>query len=186
MKSKLLYLIFSTIISFSFANTIYSQPPFNETCWDETPAYDVDCDVYDAYSYVTAGVGPFIIIPNIGFGYRERHANLGWDSALSFSTIGYMHQLSAHVVGHYYLSPSRQNSPYIGLGLMGSCVFGNHKMENWGTLSLDFVFGKEFVRTDDSRHFLEMHVGMPTLWIESKHPTSIYFPLMYIKYGFSF
>ena len=199
MKNKLLYLIFSMIASISVANAdyyqpTYNQPTFNETSWcvdcNQSPACDaaceVPCDVYDAYSYMTLGVGPFVVIPNIGLGYRERYARLGWDSAVSFSTVGYVHQLSAHVVGHYYFNRCKQNSPYVGLGLMGSGVFGNHNKQNFGTLSLDFVFGKQFQRTDDTRHFIEMHVGVPTLCMKSKRSKVTYVPLMYIKYGFSF
>jgi hypothetical protein len=151
----------------------------------EAPESEWDCGVCDSYRYVSVGMGPIILIPNVGIGYRERHSKFGWDSALSFSTIGYAHQLSAHLVGHYYLSPFQKNSAYLGLGLMGSGIFTNHK-HSAGTLSPDFVFGKVLERSNDSRHFVEMHVAVPTVWVESKHSHSMYFPLMYIKYGISF
>ncbi|HEV8051742.1 MAG TPA: hypothetical protein VGP47_04545 [Parachlamydiaceae bacterium] len=195
MKNKLLYLILSTLSSFSFANAAYCQPTFHETCWtgdtneyyNETPAYAGDCGIYDAYRYITLGTGPLVINPNVGIGYRERYARLGWDSAVSFSTIGYLHQFTGHVVGHYYFNASRQNSPYVGLGLMVGGLFGNHKKNGGGgTLSADFVFGKELERSYESRQFIEMHVGIPTLLIDSRRHHSLYFPLMYIKYGFSF
>jgi hypothetical protein len=141
--------------------------------------------VSSAYRYFSVGVGPIIFIPNVGIGYRERFSRCGWDAGLSFSTIGYAHQLCAHVVGHYYLSPSQKNSAYLGLGLMGSGVTTNHG-EGGGTLSPDFVFGKELNRQGNSKHFIEMHVAIPTLWVGKKHMGSMYFPLMYIKYAFSF
>lgn len=189
MKNQIALLIFVFTVNFSFTNPVYCQPTMNDVCRPE-PYIEItnpnfDRRMYDAYRYVSLGVGPIIFIPNVGVGYRERYSQFGWDTALSFSTIGYAHQLSAHLVGHYYLSPLRKNSAYLGLGLMGSGVFTNHK-EGGGTLSPDFVFGKELERSDDSRHFIEMHVGIPSMWIGSKHTHSMYFPLMYIKYGIAF
>lgn len=143
--------------------------------------------VYDSYRYFSVGVGPIVFIPNLGVGFRERRCQFGWDANLSFSTIGYAHQLSANIVGLYYLNPYEQSSPYVGLGLLGSGIFGNHKKwDSVGTLSPDFVFGKEFERTDCSRHFIEMHVAVPTLVMGSHHSKAMYFPLMYVKYGISF
>lgn len=189
MKNKTSLLIFIIIASFSFINSAYSQNAINYAwspeLYAETPDSKLDCGVYDAYRYVTFGVGPIIFIPNVGVGYRERYSHFGWDTALSFSTIGYAHQLSAHFVGHYYLNPLRKNSAYFGLGLMGSGIITNHR-ESGGTLSPDFVFGKELEKSGDSRHFIEMHVGVPSMWIESKNTHSLYLPLMYVKYGMAF
>lgn len=141
-------------------------------------------ETYDAYRYVSFGVGPIVIIPNVGIGYRERYSQLGWDTGLSFSTVGYAHQLSAHVAGHYYFSP-RKNSAYVGLGLLGSGICTNDG-EGGATLSPDFIFGKELKREGDSKHFIEMHVGIPSMWIDSKHVKPMYVPLMYVKYGIAF
>lgn len=189
MKNKITYLILAFITNFSFTVPAYCQVGMSDVgCPEpsiETPAPDYDCGVCDAYRYMSLGVGPIIFIPNVGIGYRQRFSQFGWDTALSFSTIGYAHQLSAHLVGHYFLSPLRKNSAYLGLGLMGSGIFTNHK-ESVGTLSPDFVFGKEFERNGDSRHFVEMHMAIPTLWMNSKHPHSMYFPLTYVKYGIAF
>ncbi|PJD95055.1 MAG: hypothetical protein CK425_09935 [Parachlamydia sp.] len=189
MKNKITYLILAFIVNFSFIQPAYCQLVMNDVCCPEhaieAPPPNLDCGVRDAYRYFSLGVGPVIFIPNVGIGYRERYSQFGWDTALSFSTIGYAHQLSAHLVGHYYLNPLRRNSAYLGLGLMGSGVFTNHK-EGGGTLSPDFVFGKELERQGDSRHFIEMHVAIPTMWMGSKHTHSMYFPLMYIKYGIAF
>lgn len=189
MKNKISLIIFVFIISFSFTKSPYCQAAMNNFCSSESyiemPNLNFDCGVYNAYRYVSLGVGPIIFIPNVGVGYRVRYSQFGWDTALSFSTIGYVHQLSAHLVGHYYLSPLRKNSAYLGLGLMGSGVLTNHK-EGGGTLSPDFIFGKELERSHDSRNFIEMHVGIPSIWIGSKRTHSMYFPLMYIKYGIAF
>lgn len=182
MKNKTIYLLLAFIVSFYFITPAHCQLVVDDI---EVPVSDLDCAVPDAYRYVSLGVGPIIFIPNVGIGYRKRYSQFGWDTALSFSTIGYAHQLSAHLVGHYYLSPLRKNSAYLGLGLMGSGVITNRK-EGGGTLSQDFVFGKELERDGDSRHFIEMHVAIPTIWTTSKHTYSMYFPLMYIKYGIAF
>lgn len=139
----------------------------------------------DGFRYATIGVGPIIFIPNIGIGYRERYGQYGLDGAFSFSTIGYAHQLSAHAVGHYYLEPEKLDSTYLGLGVMGSCILTNHGKGGF-TLSPDFVVGKELNRGSDRRQFVELHVAIPTLWMESKRTRGMYLPLMYLKYGFSF
>jgi hypothetical protein len=187
MKNKIAYLIFTFIINFAFVNSAYCQQTVSDVycveSYDEVSVFD--SGVRDAYRYFTLGTGPIVFIPNVGIGYRERYSRLGWDTALSFSTIGYAHQVTAHFVGHYYLNPLRRDSAYLGLGLMGSGLFTNHK-EGAGTLSPDFVFGKEFARQDNSRHFLEAHVAIPTVAMGSRHAHTIYFPMMYIKYGISF
>lgn len=176
MKNKLKFIIIALITQLSFATPSYAQ----NACEP-----DLECDVSDAYRYVSVGVGPIVFIPNVGIGYRARASQFGYDTALSFSTIGYAHQLSAHMVGHYYLNPLQKNSGYLGLGLMGSGVLTNDK-EGGFTLSPDFVFGKELKRKNDSRHFIEMHVAIPTIVTTSKRPRAFYLPLLYVKYGIAF
>lgn len=189
MRNKIGYLLLALIINFSFIKPAYCYAMINDDCcpghYFEASSENLNCGIRDAYRYFSIGVGPVIFIPNLGIGYRERYSQFGWDTALSFSTIGYAHQLSAHVVGHYYLNPLRKNSAYLGLGLMGSGVFTNHN-DGFGTLSPDFVFGKSLERHGDSRHFIEMHVAIPTMVLESKRTHSMYFPLMYVKYGIAF
>lgn len=188
MKNKTILLIFVFIVNLSFEKLAYCQPAINDFCcpepYIETLTPNFDSSACDAFRYVSLGVGPIIFIPNVGIGYRERYSQFGWDAAFSFSTIGYAHQLNAHGVGHYYLNPFRKNSVYLGLGLMGSGIFTNHK-GGGGTLSPDFVFGKG-LGSIESRHFIEMHVAIPSMWMNLKHTHSMYFPLMYIKYGIAF
>lgn len=193
MKNKIAFLTLMLAVNFSFLNPAHCHLITNEICDPEleietfeTSIPQVDCDIFDGYRYISLGVGPFIVIPNVGIGYRKRCFEFGWDTAVSFSTIGYAHQVSAHVVGHYYLSPLQKNSAYLGLGLMGSGIWTN-KREGGGTLSPDFVFGKELDRSCNSKHFIEMHVAIPSLWLShKKHHHCLYFPLMYIKYGIAF
>lgn len=189
MKNKITLLIIALISNIYFINTAYSQNITNDACsfeyCAETPAPLVDCGIYDGYRYMSVGVGPIIFIPNLGLGYRERYAQFGWDAALSVSTIGYIHQLNVHLVGHYYFSPMRRNSAYIGLGLMGSEIFSNKRAEG-STLSPDFIFGKELEMCGNRRQFIEMHVNVPTVCFSSKYTESMYFPMMYVKYGISF
>lgn len=180
----------SLLLSILCINTAAYCQNYTEEWYPETSATtctnsDYDYGVYDSYRYFSVGVGPIVFIPNLGVGYRERHAQLGWDSNISVSSFGYIHQLSANVVGHYYLNPHQQDSYYVGLGLLGSGIFTN-KGESFGTLSTDFVFGKEFEKTDYRGHFIEMHVGIPTFVFKGRRSGCSYFPLMYIKYGVSF
>lgn len=172
MINKFKYIKFILVMSFSI-NAAYCHEAEDE----------IFLEACDAYPYVSIGVGPIVFIPNIGIGYRKRYDQFGFDSSLSFSTIGWAHQLTGHLVGHYYLSPY-QHSTYLGLGLLGSGIIMNDGYCG-GTLSPDFVFGKELKVSDKRRHFLEMHVAVPTVLTGSK-PKGFYLPLMYIKYGISF
>ena len=187
MNNKIHFIIaFTLIFSFAYSDGL----PFNEEancqphCCMEICEDNNSSISHDEYRYVSVGVGPIIFIPNVGIGYRKRDLQVGWDTGLSISSIGYLHQLSAYLVGHYYLNPSK-SSPYLGLGLIGSGVFTNHK-DKCGTLSPDFVFGKHLKNDDNNHHFIEMHVAIPTVWIGSKRPDVFYLPLMYVKYGISF
>lgn len=185
MKNKITYIILALIVNFAYISTAYCQPLVNDGYWSLESYTEIPTsDTSKGYRYVSLGVGPIIFIPNIGIGYRKRYSQFGWDTALSFSTIGYAHQLSGHFVGHYYLSPLDSTPTYLGLGVIGSGVITNQK-KGGVTLSPDFVFGKEFIQSDDSRHFVEMHVAVPSLWM-NKRIGGMYFPLMYIKYGISF
>lgn len=156
-------------------NMIYIQAPFQE-CEEYS---EEACN--DGYRYFTVGTGPIVLIPNFGIGYRERiSSQYGWDTSLSFSSIGYAHQLSANLVGHYYFTPST----YVGAGLLASGIVSNHG-DSFATISPDFVIGTEFAKECGSKQFLEMHVAEPTLWM-GKHSRVSYVPLVYVKYGFSF
>lgn len=188
MKNKITILIITFLTSLSFMQAANCQEVTEEIfCLEslnEARVQEFSECKSDSYRYVSIGVGPILFIPNFGIGYRERYASLGYDTGFSFSTVGYAHQLSAHFVGHYYLH-EQQNSAYLGLGLMGSGIVPNRGRSGL-TLSPDFIFGKEFKKNSESRHFIEMHVAVPTLWVNSKGPRGMYFPLMYIKYGTSF
>jgi len=149
----------------------------------------IQCDEYYpettdySFGYATVGVGPIFFIPNVGIGYRQRHAQYGWDTGLSFSTVGYVHQLSAHFAGHYYLDPCEAESTYLGLGLLGSFITTNHNLWSGVTLSPDFIIGREL----KNHHFIEMHVAAPTVSFGShRGAQGFYLPMMYIKYGFAF
>lgn len=189
MRNKIAFLILALIVNFSPITKAYSDPLMDEVCFDKDSIDNFDSNDYlgtkDSCRYFSLGVGPVIFIPNVGVGYRERFSQFGYDTALSFSTIGYVHQLSAHLVGHYYLDSSGIYEPYLGFGLIGSGVFTNHK-EGGFTLSPDFVFGKGIETESKNRHFIEMHIAVPTMWIDFRHANSSYFPLMYIKYGIAF
>lgn len=178
MKNKLILTVLILIFNFSLVHA----SPCNNTDATDTP---VPCAITDSYRYFTVGVGPFVVIPNIGLGYRERSNQFGWDTGLSFSTIGVAHQFSGQLIGHYYLQPQEQSSNYIGAGVLGGCLITNRGRMG-GTVSPDFVFGKELERKGACRHFIEMHVAMPSLWIHKNRTEGTYIPLVYIKYGTSF
>lgn len=193
MNSQIKQVILTIVASLSFASLAHAHTHpvhvAHEGCcaevYSETPAIDYNGAIYDSYGYVSVGLGPVFFAPNLGIGYRERHANLGWDTSLSVSTIGYAHALNGSLVGHLYFSPVRQNSGYVGLGVMTSAISTN-RGDVAGTVSTDLVFGKELSWDGCGRHFVEMHVGVPTLLIERAHSRNLYLPLVYVKYGTSF
>ncbi len=123
MKNKFTYLFIALLVNCFSLNTAYCQSimtdcdypmPNRDEYSDESAPVD-NIDTYHAYRYGTVGVGPVIFIPNIGLGYRERFGQYGWDTAVSFSTIGYAHQLTAHLAGHYYFNSHLKNPFYLGL-----------------------------------------------------------------------
>ncbi|MBA3239443.1 MAG: hypothetical protein H0T62_14025 [Parachlamydiaceae bacterium] len=188
MKIRFTHFALAFLLNLSFVGNAYSNPLAEiHSCMDDAEeVLELDyTGIYDAYRYVSVGVGPLIFTPNIGIGYRVRNSQYGWDTSLSFSTIGYAHQLSGHVVGHYYLDPHLDNSTYVGFGLLASGVLSNHH-HSASTLSPDFVVGKGLESTGNRKHFIEAHVAAPTLWKGSKHFRTMHFPLMYVKYGFSY
>ncbi len=176
MKNKFIKLILIVAASFSFSGQAYAQ---------YEPAYNYDYDTCDAYVYTTVGTGPIFLIPNFGLGYRERQFQSGWDTSINFATLGYIHQVSLHLAGQCYLNPFSRTSPYLGLGVVGSGIFTNHK--DWlSTIGPDFILGKEFEGAFGSRQFFEMHVVLPSIVQERRHTYFTYLPMMYIKYGTSF
>ncbi len=195
MNNKIKTLTCVLLSCFSFAQADLAYDGFAEeecgemTCcehsYDNTYPVEFDSRLCGGYRYATLGMGPFILIPNVGIGYRERYYRHGWDVGASFSTIGYYHQITAHWARHLYLSPYTQNSGYLGLGVLGSGIVSN-RGKGALTLAPVFVFGKELESSDESHHFVEMQVGIPTLWFESGHSKFNYIPFLYFKYGFSF
>lgn len=140
---------------------------------------------YSEYHYATLGVGPIIFVPNLGIGYRKRYAHYGWDVSAGFSTIGYAHSLTAQGVGHYYFSPFQKNTHYIGAGLLSGLSFTKHD-RGIHSFSPLFVYGKEFRSDSENKHFIEMHVALPTCWKDGRRYRFMYFPVVYIKYGVAF
>ncbi|NGX41863.1 MAG: hypothetical protein K940chlam7_00137 [Chlamydiae bacterium] len=141
----------------------------------------------DSYGYYTFGVGPIILIPNIGIGYRQRCMRFGYDFSLSASTLIELHQIQGNAVCHYFPNPCRQDPWYFGLGVSTSFILSNHS-HNAKTIAPDFVIGKELMHCGSKKHFVEAHINAPT-WGSSKYSFKkrgrLDIPLMFIKYGIS-
>lgn len=189
MRSQSRFIILYFLVFIFSTNPVFSQ----QECYTSINENNTDidytlqnCPVDYSFRYFNVGGGPFILIPNIGVGYRERHVNIGKDIALSVSSIGFAHQLGAYVMGHYYLSPQEQNSFYFGCGVLGSYFTLNDG--SWDCyLSPNFAFGKEFKQTGEDHHFLELHITAPSITLRHhRHCAIMYIPLIYIKYGMSF
>lgn len=145
------------------------------------------CDYSDSYRYFTLGVGPGLVVPNLGVGYRQHNLHHGFDVSLSASTIIQAHIVQSSLLYHFYSNPYREDPWYVGAGVETSLLLGNHS-EVAGVISPDFVVGKELLRKENNKHFLEAHIQAP-LWatlLKKNKMTQINFPSVYVKYGMSF
>lgn len=181
-----------TLLGVSLSTSAWCETQANDSCCLDlgtqapTPIYNYEA--HDAYRYFSVGVGPIIFAPNIGIGYRKRYSQFGWDAAVNVSTIGRLHQINAHLVGHYYLTSLEKHSDYMGVGLIVSEIFTNHNKRVGTMLSSDVVYGSEFKINATSKQFIELHLaGLTLSWINYKKERYLQnLPILYLKYGVKF
>lgn len=158
------------IIMFICANSLWGEEIFAET--------------KERFRYFSVGTGPILLIPHLSLGYRTRNFRYGTDVSFGYSTIGYVHQLQALFIKHRYLDPFKKDSSYLGLGASASGLFLN-KGDTTCLFAPDLVFGKLIGDVEKRRHFIEMHLQIPNIYLD-KGCKITWLPLMFIKYGTSF
>ena len=160
-----------------FTNT---QKAEAQTEWDQF-LYENEAKFCDAYPYFTLGVGPVVILPNVGVGYRSHFLHHGFDVSLSYSPIIEAHQAQAIVAYQFYPNPYRNDPWYVGLGAATSYFFDN-RHNGALTVAPDISVGKVLATKSGERHFLEAHIQAPTF----SGADQFNLPMMYVKYGVSF
>ncbi|MEC7838990.1 MAG: hypothetical protein VX777_03000 [Chlamydiota bacterium] len=182
MKKKLLTLMVMCFINAS--NGCFAADALNKQ--DCATSYNQDCTV--SYGYVSVGVGPSILMPSIGTGYRTRNYSRGVDSSLRLSTIGILHVAQVNVSMLQYLRPNSVQSYYWGVGPACSFICDNSSLKYSDLLfSPSLVFGKERLEDDGLRGFSEFSFQSPHFLIRKgkvRHATNI--PAVYYRYGVCF
>jgi len=134
--------------------------------------------------YVTTGVGPLLITPSVGAGYRSRHGSFGVDISLSTSTLYLIvSEIQGTIDLTYTPTPSWDNPFYTGLGIAGGCYLSRWGGVTW-SVSPDFVVGKEFTGFFGVKQFVELRAQVPH-WSPSENDISL-FPATYMSYGIGF
>ena len=138
-----------------------------------------------SYKYVTFGMGPFILIPQVGLGYRVHDLTNGFDASLGISSVIFAQYINGTMNYHYYFNQNLSNPMYIGAGISAGILFANQAKGSIFVIAPDFVIGKEF---SSNKTFLEAHIEAP-LWGGEKRirmHNRLDFPAVYIKYGISY
>ena len=173
MKNTLIALFL--LVCFTNTQNVEAQAEWDQFLYENDTAY---CD---SYPYFTLGVGPILILPNVGVGYRGRVFHHGFDISLSAATVIQAHHIQGIVAYQFYPNPYREDPWYVGLGTATSLYLDNHGHSGL-TVAPDISVGKVTMTRSGEKHFWEAHVQAPT-WGEYGR---LDFPLMYIKYGVSF
>ena len=180
------------VISLSLLNlTASANEYFQVDSEDYSSNYAIDCYAYKtekAYSYVSVGVGPILILPTLGVGHRHHFIHHGFDFSLNATTAIKAHQVQASAVYHFIPNPYRQDPWYVGLGIASSAYYLNSGRPSY-SLAPDVVIGKELSSHNNRNHFVELHVQSPTWFSKSVNMhsmTRLDIPLTYVKYGIGF
>jgi len=142
----------------------------------------------ESYKYISGGANFIDKAPCLSVGYRQRwEGNLGWDSAITYATLGVSHHFSWHGVVHYYLNDDK-NAPYIGVGARIGEMLYNADRRWMGMISADYVIGKVLMSEGHSSHFVEMHIASPTGWRDhTTHNKGVNAsPFVFLTYGVAF
>lgn len=142
------------------------------------------------FNYWNAGVGPLILIPNVGIGRRHLSNHFGWDISLNVGSVIYATSVQVMADALYIPNPQASNPLYFGAGVAfgGAFVISHFAV---GAVAPDFLIGKELTNDEYGKTFIEAHVQIPT-WtfgndlFNHKVKDRTHFPFVTIKYGMSF
>lgn len=150
--------------------------------WDyEEP---VCCETSQAFNYWNAGVGPLLLVPNVGVGRRQLNEHYGWDISLNVGSVVYVTTVQVIADALYIPCPQAKNPLYLGLGVAVGGAFGSNMAT--GAVAPDFLIGKELSNDEDGKTFIEAHIQTPTWAFGHGKKGKTHFPLVTMKYGMSF
>jgi len=142
-----------------------------------------------AFNYWNAGVGPLLLIPNVGIGRRYYQDRFGYDVSLNLGSVYYVSSLQFIANALYIPNPQAERPWYFGLGAALG-VATDHKFSGAIlTASPNFLVGKELTNNDCYKSFVEAQIQFPTWGSDARKSSKslrVDFPLMYLKYGRSF
>jgi hypothetical protein len=142
------------------------------------------CEMAQTFNYWNAGVGPIILIPNVGIGRRYFSDHYGWDISLNVGSVIYATSVQIMADALYIPNPQASNPLYLGAGVAFGGAFGSRFAI--GAVAPDLLIGKELSNDEYGKTFIEAHLQVPTWAFGHRKKESIYFPLVTIKYGMSF
>lgn len=138
------------------------------------------CCEGQTFGYWNVGVGPIVLIPNVGIGMRQLNGHFGWDASLNVGSIFYVTTVQAMADALYIPNPQICNPVYFGAGIAVGGAFGCRF--TLGAVAPDFLIGR--VLSDDT--FVEAHMQVPTWAFGHGKNERIHIPLITIKYGMRF
>jgi len=166
---------------------ISSCKGFSGDCQEVSEQNSIDLDQPTSYGYVSVGMGPDILAPCLGVGFRHRLRANGFDGSLRLSTIGFAHALQANCNYLRYINPERNSSWYVGVGPAISLVSINtYSRETLFFVSPNFVIGKEIVGDNGAKQFHDFSIQSPHWNPLEKNKGPLNFPAVYYRYGLAF
>ncbi|MBA2727403.1 MAG: hypothetical protein H0U49_04440 [Parachlamydiaceae bacterium] len=166
---------------FILANSVHAQSEF----YDEV----LTRPRTTSFNYWNVGVGPLLLIPNVGIGHRYYQDQFGFDVSLNFGSVYYVSSLQLIANALYIPNPHVERPWYFGLG--GALGVGTDYKFSGAivTASPNFLIGKELTNNNDYKSFVEAQIQFPTWGSKARKISKnlrVDFPLMYVKYGRSF
>ncbi len=143
-------------------------------CDDDQPSR-----VENSYGYwaIGAGIPTFV---SAKFGYRSQVDHHGYEVGVGVTPLVVV--LGVHAFGSYlyYPKPHATSQSYIGLGLRAGGIINGK--DSFGYIAPGLIVGKEYVKSDNSRRFIQVAIGPGGLTTEGlKYWTSIS-----LAFGFAF
>jgi len=166
---------------------ISSCKGFSGDCQEASEKISIDLDQPTSYNYVSVGMGPVILAPCLGVGFRHRLRANGFDASLRLSTVGVAHSLQANCNYLRYINSERNSSWYVGAGpAVGIACTNKFSRDAVFVVSPNFVIGKEVICENGSKEFHDFSVQAPHWTPLEKNKGPLNFPTVYYRYGVAF
>jgi hypothetical protein len=144
--------------------------------------------VRHSMGYVDLGVGPLPIpLPSFGLGYRLQRGHHGFDASERVTTVVHFTEWKTSLLYHHYFHPNLKSQFYAGGGVGLSALSGrsfNHQSLR-GTISPEFVFGKQYQNELGYNRFFQAQISWPTFRFGHMNKP-FYMPLVVLSYGIGF